>query len=481
VPRPKEQQRTVFVCQECGYESPRWMGFCPSPACGSSLPLQETSSAPAGGLSHYAWLAAPRESLQELSRLNPEDQRRIELPSPELNRVLGGGIVPGSVGLLAGEPGVGKSTLLLQIAQYMTSRGQTVLYVSGEESPHQIKLRSQRLGFAGDGVFLLSETDVDHILTRLEECHPALAIIDSIQTLYTQDAPSGPGSVVQVRECGLRLMRWAKLRNVPALIAGHMTKDGSLAGPRVLEHMVDLVMYLEGQDLNTYRVLRNGKNRFGSTTEVGVFEMTAQGLAEVADPSQALLSQRYDRAVGAALVPVIEGTRPLLLEIQALTSPSHAPVPRRVANGVDYNRLLMLTAVASRRAGLEIAGQDIIVNVAGGFRVTEPAADLGVALAMASSLYNQPLAPNVVAFGEVGLSGELRTVPQAERRLQEASRLGLSRCILPETARHDVNHPPDTELVFVRTVRQALRAGLGVSRDRKESQPAIEHPEAEPA
>jgi DNA repair protein RadA/Sms len=380
--------------------------------------------------------------------------------------------VPGSVGLLAGEPGVGKSTLLLQIAQYMTSRGQTVLYVSGEESPHQIKLRSQRLGFAGDGVFLLSETDVDHILTRLEECHPALAIIDSIQTLYTQDAPSGPGSVVQVRECGLRLMRWAKLRNVPVLIAGHMTKDGSLAGPRVLEHMVDLVMYLEGQDLNTYRVLRNGKNRFGSTTEVGVFEMTVQGLAEVADPSQALLAQRYDRAVGAALVPVIEGTRPLLLEIQALTSPSHAPVPRRVANGVDYNRLLMLTAVASRRAGLEISGQDIIVNVAGGFRVSEPAADLGVALALASSLYNQPLAPNVVAFGEVGLSGELRTVPQTERRLLEASRLGLSRCILPEAARHDINNPPDSELVFVRTVRQAFRAGLGVSRYREESQPS---------
>lgn len=480
MPRPKEQQRSVFLCQECGYQSSKWMGFCPSPACGSSLPLKETNFPPAGAPSHYSWLAVPAEPLQELSRLNPEDQPRIGLPSAELNRVLGGGIVPGSVGLLAGEPGVGKSTLLLQIAQYMTSRGQTVLYVSGEESPHQIKLRSQRLGFAGDGVFLLSETDVDHILTKLDECQPALAIIDSIQTLYTQDAPSGPGSVVQVRECGLRLMRWAKLRNIPVLVAGHMTKDGSLAGPRVLEHMVDLVMYLEGQDLNTYRVLRNGKNRFGSTTEVGVFEMTGQGLAEVADPSQALLSQRYDRAVGAALVPVIEGTRPLLLEIQALTSPSHAPVPRRVANGVDYNRLLMLTAVVSRRAGLEISGQDIIVNVAGGFRVSEPAADLGVALAMASSLYNQPLAPNVVAFGEVGLSGELRTVPQAERRLLEAARLGLSRCILPETARQDVNHPPDTELVFVRTVRQALRAALGEVRNRRESPPAMKHSEAEP-
>ena len=282
------------------------------------------------------------------------------------------------------------------------------------------------MGFAGDRVFLVAETDVDLALARLEECGPDLAIVDSIQTLYTQDAPSGPGSVAQVRECGLKLMRWAKQRNVPVFLAGHMTKDGSLAGPRVLEHMVDVVMYLEGQEINAYRVLRSGKNRFGSTTEVGVFEMTGQGLVEVPDPSRALLAQRYERAVGAALVPALEGTRPLMLEIQALTSPAYAPVPRRVANGVDYNRLLMLSAVASRRSGLELAGQDIIVSVAGGFRVSEPAADLGIALALASSLYNRALEPDLVAFGEVGLSGELRTVPQVERRLKEAARLGLS-------------------------------------------------------
>jgi DNA repair protein RadA/Sms len=345
----------------------------------------------------------------------------------------------------------------------MAGQGKMVLYASGEESPHQIKLRSQRLGFTGDNVFLISETDVEQLLSRLEEHRPAIVIIDSIQTLYTQDAPSGPGSVIQVRECGLRLMRWAKLRNVPVLIAGHVTKDGSLAGPRVLEHMVDVVMYLEGQDLNSYRVLRNSKNRFGSTTEVGVFEMTGQGLAEVPDPSRALLSQRYEQAVGSALVPVVEGTRPLLLEIQALTSPSHAPVPRRVANGVDYNRLLMLAAVASRRAGLEIAGQDIIVNVAGGFRVSEPASDLGVVLAMASSLYNRPLAPDVVAFGEVGLSGELRNVPQTERRLLEAARLGMARCILPELAKNELTCPPAIEPVYVRNLRQALRSELGTS------------------
>ncbi|MDA0735070.1 MAG: DNA repair protein RadA [Chloroflexi bacterium] len=473
MPRPKEQQRTVFLCHECGYESSKWMGFCPSPGCGSGGPLSETTVAPTSPSPRHSWIAASTEPLQELSQLNPDDQQRISLPSDELNRVLGGGIVPGSVSLLAGEPGVGKSTLLLQIARYISATAQSVVYASGEESPHQIKLRSQRLGIPGEGIFLLSETDVEQILARLEECRPALAIVDSIQTLYTQDAPSGPGSVVQVRECGLRLLRWAKQRNVPLLIAGHMTKDGSLAGPRVLEHMVDTVMYLEGEDLNSYRILRSGKNRFGSTTEVGVFEMTGQGLIEVPDPSQALLAQRYEHAVGAALVPVLEGTRPLLLEVQALTSPSYAPAPRRVANGVDYNRLLMLTAVASRRAALDIAGQDIIVSIAGGFKVTEPAIDLGVVLAIASSLHNQPIDASSVVLGEVGLSGELRNVPQVERRLQEVSRLGLARCILPETARRDVTRSPNLELVFVSTVREAMNAILGKSRSRNQSnQPA---------
>ncbi len=460
--RPREPQRTIFLCQDCGYESPRWLGFCPAPSCGSLRPLQETRApGVAAGPTRQAWVNPGGETLQELSRLNPEERRRIVLPSAELNRVLGGGVVTGSVALLAGEPGVGKSTLLLQLARFLSEADGTVAYLSGEESPHQLKLRSERLGFAGDKVFLVTETDVDLALTRLEECRPDLAIIDSIQTLYTQDAPSGPGSVVQVRECGLKLLRWAKLRNVPVFLAGHMTKDGSLAGPRVLEHMVDVVMYLEGPEINTYRVLRSGKNRFGSTTEVGVFEMTGQGLVEVPDPSRALLSQRYEQAVGAALIPALEGTRPLLLEIQALTAPAYAPVPRRVANGVDYNRLLLLAAVASRRSGLELAGQDIIVSVAGGFRVNEPAADLGIALAIASSLYNRPLEPDLAAFGEVGLSGELRTVPQVERRLVEAARLGLSRCVLPETARSGLTRTPDLEPVFARTLRQALRAVLG--------------------
>ncbi len=389
--------------------------------------------------------------------------------------------MPGSVSLLAGEPGVGKSTLLLQIARYLAASGGSVVYASGEESAHQIHLRSRRLDLPGDGIFLLSETDVEQILARLEESQPSLAIVDSIQTLYTRDAPSGPGSVVQVRECGLRLLRWAKQRDVPVLIAGHMTKDGSLAGPRVLEHMVDTVLYLDGEDLNAYRLLRCGKNRFGSTQEVGVFEMTGRGLAEVPDPSHTLLSQRYDRAVGSALVPILEGSRPLLLEVQALTSPSYAPVPRRVANGVDYNRLLMLVAVAVRRAGLDLAGQDIIVSVAGGFRVTEPAVDLGVLVAIASSLYNRPLEPGTVVLGEVGLSGELRSVPQMERRLSESARLGLNRAVVPEAAGREAagtgHEGTSLEMVKARTVRQAIREIWGHPGAQRDGQP--EEPEWE--
>ena len=382
--------------------------------------------------------------------------------------------MPGSVVLLAGEPGVGKSTLLLQIAQSVASQNQKVLYVSGEESPQQLKIRSQRLGFPGEGVYLFAETDVDLVINQLEEFRPALGIVDSIQTLYCQDTASGPGSVAQVRESGLRLMRWAKQRHVPLLLAGHLTKDGSVAGPRVLEHMVDVVAYLESQEFSDYRILRSSKNRFGPTSEVGVFEMTGSGLVDVADPSQALLSQRYDQAVGTALVPVLEGSRPLLMEIQALTSPSQLPVPRRVANGVDHNRLLMLAAVASRRAGLELGNQDIIVSVAGGFRVSEPAADLAIVLAIASSMRNQALDPGLAAMGEVGLSGEVRNVPQAQRRLAEASRLGLSACVVSETVVDSLSVPPGMRLVPVRTLRQAFQAVMGTSRSARGDGPAVE-------
>ena len=466
--RPRERPRTVFFCRDCGYESPKWMGFCPAPTCGSGQPLVETTPAMSSA-ANSSWTPAQAELVQELSSLELDSQRRIESPCQELNRVLGGGIVPGSVILLAGEPGVGKSTLLLQVAKDMAASGRTVLYVSGEESPQQIKLRSERLGFAGEGVFLLSETDVDAVVNRLEESRPGLAIIDSVQTLYSRDAPSGPGSVVQIREAGLRLMRWSKARQVPVLLAGHVTKDGSVAGPKVLEHMVDVVTYLESQEFGAFRLLRCAKNRFGSTDEVGVFEMTEAGLVEVLDPSKTLLSQRYDQAVGSALVPVLEGSRPLMLEVQALTSYSHLPAPRRVANGVDHNRLLMLTAVAGRRAGLDLSGQDIIVSVAGGMRISEPAADLAIVLAIASSLHNRPLASDMVVFGEIGLGGEVRTVPQVQRRLQEAQRLGLTRAVLSDTALDKDARPPGMNLVFSRTVSQAIKAGLGERLERREA------------
>ena len=412
-----------------------------------------------------SWIANQTVEVLELSAISSGDQEREPLPSPELNRVLGGGIVPGSVVLLAGEPGVGKSTLLLQLAQFMANKDNKVLYVSGEESPQQIRLRADRLGFTGEGIVMLSETDLSTVLERLDAVRPGLAIVDSIQTLFSDDEPSSPGSVGQVREAGLRLLRWAKDRGTPVFISGHMTKDGALAGPRVLEHMVDVVMYLESQEDGGYRVLRSGKNRFGATTEVGVFEMTEHGLSDVSDPSKNLLSRRAGGSIGAALAPVVEGSRALLLEVQALTSPSQLPAPRRVVNGVDYNRLLMLAAVASRRSGLELSGQDIIINVAGGFKINEPAADLPLVLAMASSIYNYPLDSDIFAFGEVGLSAEIREVSQPQRRITEAARLGLTKCILPESCLETLSVPYGMKIVGVKTLRQAINACLNKNLD----------------
>ena len=462
-----ERTRSMFVCRECGRESAKWMGFCPSAACGSTLPLLEApATKPNSSRSIGMGTGGTSAPIQELAKVGWETHPKIETSSQELNRALGGGLIAGSVVLLAGEPGVGKSTLLLQIAQSALGNGGHSLYVGGEESPEQVKLRARRLGLSGEGIFLLSETNVDLVVGALEERRPALGIIDSIQTLYCAETASSPGSVTQVREAGLRLIRWAKQRQVPLILAGHLTKDGSVAGPRVLEHMVDVVAYLEAQEFSEYRIVRTTKNRFGSTSEVGVLSMTDQGLADVPDPSRALLAQRLDQAVGTAVAPVLEGSRSLLLEVQALTSPTQLPAPRRVANGLDHNRIIMLSAVASRRAGLDLAGQDIIVNVAGGFKISEPAADLAVTLALASSFRNEALDRRLAAIGEVGLSGELRNVSQVQRRLAEASRLGFSRCVLPETALDGLPEIPGMELVPVRTLRQAFRAVFGGDRSR---------------
>ena len=449
---PRTRTRSMFLCEACGHESPRWMGFCPG--CGSRSPLVEFFPPPSHGREHSQKLH-PSEA-QELSQVTGESLPRLPVPFGELSRVLGGGLVLGSVVLMAGEPGVGKSTLLLQIAQYLADREGLVAYVTGEESPHQVKLRADRLGLAGHGIHVLPETDVELVIQQLDNIAPRMVVVDSVQTLHKQDTASGPGSPAQVRDCGLQITQWAKNRGVPVIMAGHITKDGGVAGPMVLEHMVDVVLYMDSDEVGSHRVLRSVKNRFGSTNEVGIFQMTSIGLEEVDDPSSAVLSQRGAEAIGSALVPILEGSRPLLVEVQALTAPSALSVPRRTANGLEYNRLLMLVAVLTRRAGVNLSGQDVIVNVAGGLHVREPAADLAIALAIASSVRNLPIPPRTVALGEVGLSGELRAVPQLDKRLAEAARLGLSSCFLPPFGKEPQGMPLHFDLITVPKLSQAL-------------------------
>ena len=398
---------------------------------------------------------------KELSKLAVELFERFEVPINEFNRVLGGGIVPGSLILIGGEPGIGKSTLLLQASALIAKKHGKVVYVSGEETPNQIKLRAKRLGIEGEGLFLLAETDVDTLLGHAEELQPSLLIIDSIQTVHTQDDDGIPGSLTQVRQSAQRLMSWAKSSGVPVFVTGHVTKEGAIAGPRVLEHIVDVVLYLEGEQFSAYRLLRCVKNRFGSTNEIGVFEMKEKGLIEVENPSLAFLSQRQDEAVGSVVVPVIEGSRPRLVEIQALTNATSFGMPRRTANGVDFNRLLIITAVLSRRLGLKLGNQDIIVNVTGGLKIDEPAADLGIALAITSSYRDVSVDRGLAVVGEIGLSGELRAVPQLDRRIGEAARLGFKRILTPKAGGKISPLPKDIEILSFGSLREAVEKGLG--------------------
>lgn len=450
--KPKSSGRTIFVCRNCGKESLKWLGRCPNCQEWNSFEETVVSTTP----TPIADLSNPP---QELSQVVIDNSDRLPLPSNELNRVLGGGLVSGSLVLMGGEPGIGKSTLLLQLSASVAQSGGKVAYVSGEETLSQIRLRAERLGVSGQGLYLLAETDLNAIIGQLEQLEPSLVIIDSIQAVALPELESAAGSVGQVRECTLRLMHWAKPGAVPVLVAGHVTKDGSIAGPRVLEHIVDVVLYLEGEPFSAYRVLRGVKNRFGSTNEVGVFEMKQEGLLEVDNPSKAFLAQRLEEAVGSAVVPTLEGSRPLLIEIQALTTPTSFGLPRRTANGVDFNRLLLITAVLTKRVGLKLGNQDIIVNVTGGLKVGEPAADLGIALAIASSARDLAVDPALVAAGELGLSGELRAVSQLDRRVAEAARLGFKRCLVPK-AGAQIKAPKGTELLRASTLKEAIRLGL---------------------
>lgn len=453
----KSKLKAVYICQNCGKESPKWQGRCP--ACQEWNCMVETmiTSTRNTAISRFDIDNVP----QELLNIQKDAYSRTAFPIEELNRVLGGGLVDGSVVLISGDPGIGKSTLLLQISDAVThdKKGQ-VMYITGEESAQQLKMRAERLGVNGGGLYIYAETNMENVMSRLESMEPDLVVVDSVQTVYLEDLNSTPGSIGQIRECTLRLLRWAKKSNVPVFISGHVTKDGAIAGPKALEHIVDVVLYLEGESFNSYRILRSAKNRFGSTNEVGVFEMGSSGLVEVPNPSQFFMESFVNGAIGASVVPTLEGSRPLMVEIQALTSVAAYGPPRRISNGVDFNRLLLITAVLTRRAGVGLYNQDVIVNVTGGIKISEPAADLAIAMSIASSFRDLHAIPGTVCIGEIGLSGELRSVPQLDRRISESARLGFTRCIIPSSTKILLTGFNGIAIIKANSIADAIRVGL---------------------
>lgn len=436
------------------------MGRCP--ACGEFNTMVEEviESAKGSGRAAAQRAIAARGKPQRLSEISMDEMARMRLPIAEFDRVLGGGIVPGSIILLGGDPGIGKSTLLLQACGLIAQGIGRVLYVSGEESARQIKIRAERMSLNADELFLLTETNLGDIFEHAAQVDPAVLVIDSIQTVYTEDSESSPGSVSQVRECASRLQQLAKSTGMSVFLVGHVTKDGTIAGPRVLEHIVDTVLYLEGDPFQAYRLLRSVKNRFGATNEVGVFEMSGEGMLEVPNPSEAFLAERVLNAPGTTVAVTMEGTRPLLVELQALTSPTSFGNPRRTPNGVDINRLLLITAVLNKRVGLKLYEHDIFVNVVGGMKIDEPASDLAMALALASSYFDTPVPPELAVVGEVGLSGELRAVSQLPARLNEAAKLGFTRVLLPRLRRKLPDLPPGLKLLEARNIGEALALAL---------------------
>jgi DNA repair protein RadA/Sms len=455
------KSRTQYVCQQCGKTTVKSMGRCPQ--CGAWNSMLPERVEKRSGVRRQA--ARKGEQPLRLVDVEGHGDERLELPIGEFARVLGGGVVPGSVVLIGGDPGIGKSTLLLQAAMEMAGSGRT-LYVSAEESPQQIKSRAARIGqgeeIPGD-LYMLSETDLELILEHTQALDPHIVVIDSIQTVHLPQLDSGAGSIVQVRESAQRLQALAKQTGVAVFLVGHVTKEGAIAGPKVLEHIVDTVLYLEGDPFHVYRLLRSVKNRFGATSEVGVFEMSASGMCEVLNPSEAFLAERVVNAPGSAIAVTMEGTRPLLVEVQGLTSSTSFGHPRRTANGVDTNRLLLTIAVLSRRVGMRLSDQDVFVNVVGGLRLSEPALDLSVATAIASSVRDLPLPADLALIGEVGLSGELRAVSQLPARLREAAKLGFRRVVIPQSVRLQEELPQGVEALPARSLQGALKIALGQS------------------
>jgi DNA repair protein RadA/Sms len=445
--------KIIFVCNECGYESAKWMGKCPACNSWNTFFEEKISTKVESGKREKKIQEAPKP----LNSYVGQDAQRTSTGYAELDRVLGGGLVKGSLVLVGGEPGIGKSTLILQLCDKVKGEGK-VLYVSGEESAEQIKLRADRLNIKNDDILFLGETDIDIIDQNIEELNPKLVIIDSMQTMYSEDISSAPGSVSQVREITSRIMKICKSRKITTIIIGHVTKDGNIAGPRVLEHMVDTVLYIEGERYFSYRMIRGVKNRFGSTNEVGMFEMQEKGMVEITNPSSILISEREDNPSGSVVVATVEGTRPLLVELQALVTQSVFGLPRRTANGIDYNRLTLLVAVMEKKAGFMLGNQDVYLNVVGGLKVNEPALDLGIILATASSFKNVSIPKGVIALGEVGLTGEVRTINMMEKRLKEAERLGFKKCIIPENNKKLLKESYKLDIIGVKNINEAMKA-----------------------
>ncbi len=450
--------KTFFVCQSCGHQTGKWLGRCPQ--CGAWNSLAE-EYIPAGPVAGDLPIPARRSRPRPLLDLSVAAEPRQPSGLTEFDRALGGSLVQGSVVLLGGDPGIGKSTLILQVLDRLCRGGLKGLYLSGEESDTQIKLRADRLGLASPDLLVATETCLENILAMLEEVRPAFLALDSIQTLYTATLPAAPGSLAQVRETAFRLVQQAKLNNMATFLIGHVTKEGALAGPKVLEHLVDTVLYLEGDRSHAFRLLRTVKNRFGPTQELGVFEMQERGLLEVANPSALFMAERSLMVPGSVVVPSLEGSRPILVEVQALVSPSSLALPRRQAMGVEPGRVSLLVAILEKRVGLALGSQDLFVNVAGGVKLTEPASDLGVALAVASSFLEKAVPPDTLIFGEVGLTGEVRAVSQPEMRLKEGKKLGFQRALLARRQVERLGDLPGLELIGVDTLAAAIRAILG--------------------